>query len=129
MTRHGEDIGRWLATQRRDYHRLTEEQQRRLAELGVKPARAVRARTAGAKAGAAPTSGRGAEAFHKGLQALSQYLEREGGGAPGRSHVEHLPDGTVHRTGVRIVNQKQRRDRINADQLAALAELGEDWAQ
>lgn len=47
VTRHGEDIGRWLATQRRDF-RLTEEQQARLAALGVTPARAPRARTAAA---------------------------------------------------------------------------------
>ncbi|MFF5447515.1 hypothetical protein [Streptomyces sp. NPDC012888] len=43
MTWHGEDIGRWLAAQRRDFHRLSTEQQRRLAKLGVKPARAVHA--------------------------------------------------------------------------------------
>ncbi|MFI1154891.1 Helicase associated domain protein [Streptomyces sp. NPDC020817] len=129
VTRHGEDVGRWLAAQRRDYRRLTEEQQRRLAELGVKPARAVHARTAAAKAGAVRGSGRGAEAFHKGVQALTQYLEREGGGLPGRAHVEQLPDGTEHRTGVWIVNQKQRRDRLDTDQLAALAELGVQWAQ
>ncbi|MFG2298556.1 helicase associated domain-containing protein [Streptomyces sp. NPDC048603] len=30
VTRHGEDVGRWLVTQRRDFRRLTEEQQRRL---------------------------------------------------------------------------------------------------
>ncbi|MFF3863388.1 helicase associated domain-containing protein [Streptomyces sp. NPDC002209] len=127
VTWHGEDIGRWLATQRRDFRRLTEEQQRRLAELGVKPARAVRARTA--TVGAASMSRRGAEAFHKGVQALTQYLEREGGGLPRRAHVEQFPDGTEHRTGVWIVNQKQRRDRLDADQLAALAALGVDWAQ
>ncbi|MFE6848952.1 helicase associated domain-containing protein [Streptomyces sp. NPDC057686] len=57
MTLHGKDIGRWLATQRRDFRQLTEEQQRRLAELGVKPARAVRARTEATAAGAAPRPG------------------------------------------------------------------------
>ncbi|MFE4632770.1 hypothetical protein ACFRJ1_05230 [Streptomyces sp. NPDC056773] len=36
-----------------------------------------------------------------------------------------LPDGTEHRTGVWIVNQKQRRDRLEREQLA---ELGVDWA-
>ncbi|MEU6867941.1 Helicase associated domain protein [Streptomyces sp. NPDC046876] len=129
VTRHGEDIGRWLATQRRDFRRLNEEQQRRLAALGVKPARAVRPRVAAAGQGATTTSGRAAEAFHKGVQALAQYLAREGGGVPGRSHVEHLPDGTAHRTGVWIVNQKQRRDRLHPNQLEALAHLGVEWAQ
>ncbi|MFB7983819.1 DEAD/DEAH box helicase [Streptomyces vinaceus] len=129
VTRHGEDIGRWLATQRRDNRQLTEEQQRRLAELGVKPARAMRARAAAATAGTTATSGRGAEAFQKGIQALTQYIEREGGGLPARGHVEVLPDGSEHRTGVWVVNQKQRRDRLDTDQLAALATLGVPWAQ
>ncbi|MEU5810727.1 Helicase associated domain protein [Streptomyces sp. NPDC047718] len=129
VTRHGEDIGRWLTTQRRDFHRLNEEQQRRLAELGVKPARAVGRRTATATAGTTTTSGRGTEAFHKGIQALQQYIAREGGGLPGRAHIEHLPDGTTHRTGVWIANQRQRRDRLDAAQLEALADLGIHWAQ
>ncbi|MFK0050614.1 Helicase associated domain protein [Streptomyces sp. NPDC090741] len=129
VTRHGEDIGRWLSTQRRDFGRLSEEQQRRLAELGVKPARVVRARTASAEPGTTTTSGRGAEAFQKGVQALAQYQEREGGGLPARAHIEVLPNGSEHRTGVWIVNQKQRRDRLDPGQLAALAALGVEWAQ
>ncbi|MFJ7264983.1 Helicase associated domain protein [Streptomyces globosus] len=126
VTRHGEDIGRWLATQRRDFCQLTEEQQRRLTELGVKPARVVRARQAPGKTTAAPTSGRGADAFHKGVQALTQYIQREGR-LPGRGHVEELPDGP-HRTGVWLANQRQRRDRLGAAQLEALAALGVEWA-
>lgn len=55
-------------------------------------------------------------------------MEREGGGTPGRAHVEHLPDGSKHRTGVCIANQKQRRDRLDRAQLATLAELGINWA-
>nr|WSX47685.1 helicase associated domain-containing protein [Streptomyces sp. NBC_00974] len=47
VTLHGEDVGRWLATQRRDFSRLNQEQQRRLGELGVK--QAVRARKPPAK--------------------------------------------------------------------------------
>ncbi|GLX19455.1 hypothetical protein Slala02_27690 [Streptomyces lavendulae subsp. lavendulae] len=128
VTRHGEDIGRWLATQRRNFDRLNAEQQTRLGALGITAARAVHARTAPAKTSAATTSGRGAEAFHKGVTALAQYLAREGGGAPGRSHVEQLPDGSEHRTGVWLANQRQRRDRLNTGQLAALAELGMEWA-
>lgn len=45
-----------------------------------------------------------------------------------RSHVERLPDGTEHRTGVWIGNQKARRDKLDTEQLAALAELGVQWA-
>ncbi|RST09037.1 hypothetical protein EF910_02200 [Streptomyces sp. WAC07149] len=129
VTRHGEDIGRWLATQRRDWNRLNAEQQTRLGKLGVTPARVVRARSTPAKTSAATTSGRGAEAFHKGVTALAQYLAREGGGAPGRSHVERLPDGSEHRTGVWLANQRQRRDRLNPAQLEALAALGVQWAR
>ncbi|MFJ3914108.1 DEAD/DEAH box helicase [Streptomyces vinaceus] len=128
VTRHGEDIGRWLAVQRRDWARLNAGQQARLGALGVTPARVVRARQAPAKTSATTTSARGAAAFHTGVQALAQYLEREGGGLPGRAHVEHLPDGTAHRTGVWLANQKQRRDRLDAAQLEALAGLGVDWA-
>ncbi|MFF4583757.1 hypothetical protein ACFY15_36220 [Streptomyces sp. NPDC001373] len=47
---------------------------------------------------------------------------------PGRSHVEHLPDGTAHRTGVWLANQRQRRDRLDTGQLEALAGLGVQWA-
>ncbi|MER7735420.1 hypothetical protein ABTX80_31470 [Streptomyces erythrochromogenes] len=35
MTRHGDDVGRRLAAQRRNWDRLNTEQQRRLGELGV----------------------------------------------------------------------------------------------
>ncbi|MEV6957297.1 helicase associated domain-containing protein [Streptomyces sp. NPDC051183] len=128
VTRHGEDVGRWLAAQRRDWSRLNAEQQARLGALGVTPARVVRARSAPAKTASTTTSGRGVEAFHKGVQALAQYLAREGGGAPGRSHVERLPDGSEHRTGVWLANQRQRRDRLSAEQLRALAGLGIGWA-
>ncbi|MEU8844119.1 helicase associated domain-containing protein, partial [Streptomyces roseus] len=128
VTWHGEDIGRWLATQRRDWARLNAEQQARLGALRVTPARVVRARKAPAEPGTTTTSGRGAEAFHKGVQALTQYIEREGDSLPSRSHVELLPDGTQHRTGVWIANQKQRRNRLDPAQLQALADLGVQWA-
>lgn len=51
------------------------------------------------------TSGRGAAAFQTGIQALAQYLEREGGGMPGRGHVERLRAVV----SMWIANQKQRR--------------------
>ncbi|MEU2835300.1 helicase associated domain-containing protein [Streptomyces lavendulae] len=64
-----------------------------------------------------------------GVEALARYVEREGGGLPGRGHVERLPGGVEHRTGVWIVNQKQRRGRLGPEQLAVLADLGVDWAR
>ncbi|MEU3405341.1 hypothetical protein ABZ766_15570 [Streptomyces sp. NPDC006670] len=64
-----------------------------------------------------------------GRQSGASHTEREGGGLPGRAHVERLPDGTDHRTGVWIANQRQRRERLAARQLADLADLGVEWAQ
>ncbi|MFD5065047.1 hypothetical protein [Streptomyces sp. NPDC058394] len=45
-----------------------------------------------------------------------------------RSHIEHLPDGTEHRTGVWAANQRARRDKLDTTQLTALANLWIDWA-
>ncbi|WP_234323783.1 helicase associated domain-containing protein [Streptomyces sp. NRRL F-2580] len=90
--------------------------------------KAPRARRAAAKTATATGPRAGGEAFQKGLQALAQYIAREGA-LPGRAVVERLPDGTEHRTGIWIGNQKARRDRLDATQLAALAELGVDWAR
>ncbi|MGW7328505.1 helicase associated domain-containing protein [Streptomyces sp. NPDC054840] len=126
VTRHGEDVGRWLATQRRTWDRLNAEQQRQLNELGMK--KAPRARRAPAKTTAASGPRASGTAFQKGLPALKQYTAREGG-LPGRAVVEHLPDGTEHRTGIWIGNQKAHRDKLDQAQLAALAELGVDWAR
>ncbi|WP_331720969.1 DEAD/DEAH box helicase [Streptomyces virginiae] len=126
VTRHGDDVGRWLAAQRRNWDRLNTEQQRRLGALGVK--KASRARKAAAKTTTEPGPQAGGDAFQKGLQALAQYVAREGG-MPGRAVVERLPDGMEHRTGIWISNQKARRDRLDTAQLAALANLGIDWAR
>ncbi|MET9519975.1 hypothetical protein [Streptomyces sp. NPDC002994] len=45
-----------------------------------------------------------------------------------RGHTEHLEDGTAVRLGAWLSNQKNRRDRLDEQQLAALADLGLDWA-
>ncbi|MFG2994556.1 hypothetical protein ACGFZK_35570 [Streptomyces sp. NPDC048257] len=42
--------------------------------------------------------------------------------------VERLPDGAGHRTGIWQGNVRARGGRLDAWQLAALAELGIDWA-
>ncbi|MFD9523752.1 helicase associated domain-containing protein, partial [Streptomyces sp. NPDC059979] len=128
VTRHGEDVGRWLTTQRRGWDRLNEEQQRRLRELGVKPQKAPQARQAAAKTATASGPRAGGTAFQKGLEALQQYVAREGR-LPGRAVVERLPDGTEHRTGIWIGNQKARRDKLDQTQRAALADLGVEWAR
>ncbi|WP_392900984.1 Helicase associated domain protein [Streptomyces sp. LN699] len=126
VTLHGDDIGRWLTTQQRDWDRLNAEQQARLGKLGLK--KATRARKDPAKAAVASRPGKGGEAFQKGVEALAQYIAREGR-PPGRGIVEVLPDGSEHRTGIWYANTKARRDRLDAAQLAALAELGVGWAR
>ncbi|MFI9046168.1 Helicase associated domain protein [Streptomyces sp. NPDC053427] len=140
VTYHGNDIGRWLARQVREWERLNEEQRRRLEALGVKPvrrpcraprqprkgaARPARALVQGdAVAGAAGAS----DAFTRGIVALRQYVEREQRTVVPRQHAERLPDGTVVRLGVWLSNQKTRRDRLDGIQLTALAQLGLEWA-
>lgn len=69
-------------------------------------------------------SGRGTTAFQVSVTALAQYREREGGGMPGRGHVELLPDSGEHRTGVWIANQKQRRDRPSSPPSQSSASTG-----
>ncbi|WP_406503263.1 helicase associated domain-containing protein [Streptomyces sp. NBC_00212] len=73
---------------------------------------------------------RGAEAFTRGLAALAQYIKRERTVVP-RQHTEQITvDGQDHdvRPGVWVSNQKNRRDKLNEQQLAQLAALGLDWA-
>ncbi|MFD9412658.1 Helicase associated domain protein [Streptomyces sp. NPDC059989] len=55
VTLHGEDVGGWLTTQRRDWDLLDGKQRERLAELGVKPS--SRPRTTPAKTRGATMSG------------------------------------------------------------------------
>ncbi|MFJ8314242.1 MULTISPECIES: Helicase associated domain protein [unclassified Streptomyces] len=128
VTYRGDDIGRWLARQRRDFGRLNEEQQKRLDKLGVEPA--VQARKTPAPSGAKTGTAKGAEAFTRGLAALAQYVEREQRTVVPRQHTEQITiDGQDHevRLGVWVSNQKTRRDKLNGEQLAQLAELGMSW--
>ncbi|MFC9587860.1 helicase associated domain-containing protein [Streptomyces virginiae] len=132
VTRHGEDIGRWLATQRRNWDRLNAEQQHRLGELGVGPQKASRARKATLKTAAASGPRAGGEAFQKGLQALTQYVARTGSVTVSRGHVEAVNiDGEEHavKLGIWLTNTKSRRAKLDQAQLAALGGLGVEWAR
>jgi hypothetical protein len=121
----GDDLGRWLQRQSRDWFQLSEEQQRRLAALGVEPAE--RPTPVPAAEGTGKTS-----AFQRGLAALAQYIQREGPRkAVPRGHVERVViDGQEHqhKLGVWLSNTRARRDKLTAQQRAALAELGFEWA-
>ncbi|MFE7712486.1 Helicase associated domain protein [Streptomyces sp. NPDC057486] len=126
VTHRGDDIGRWLTRQTRDWTHLNEEQQSRLTGLGVKPS--VRPQKTAARTNAKTGAGKGSDAFTRGVAALAQYIAREGTTVVSRSHVERLPDGTEHRTGVWAANQRARRDKLDTAQLTALASLGLEWA-
>lgn len=45
-----------------------------------------------------------------------------------RAHVEALEDGTKVKLGVWLTNTKTRRTGLGEAQLAALADLGLEWA-
>ncbi|NEE46433.1 helicase, partial [Streptomyces sp. SID8455] len=68
------------------------------------------------------------------LAALALWVEREGAdqAVPRGAVIEVTIDGASEpvpvKLGVWISNTKSRRDRLDADQLAALATLGLEWA-
>ncbi|MGW9081485.1 helicase associated domain-containing protein, partial [Streptomyces kronopolitis] len=80
-----------------------------------------------APAGTAKGPGKAQQAFQRGLAALTQWVEQEGGQPP-RKAVVALPDGTETKVGIWYANQKQRRDKLTEEQLTALRELGIEWA-
>ncbi|MFD4247959.1 Helicase associated domain protein [Streptomyces sp. NPDC058525] len=130
----GDDIGRWLQQQKQPatWARLLPEQQERLTALGVQPNQAP---------SPAPTATRGTkgpskaqQAFQRGLEALTQWVEREGAHRPvPRSHgkevsVEGKAEPVIVKVGVWVSNTKTRRDKLTQEQLHALRALGVDWA-
>ncbi|WP_030694536.1 DEAD/DEAH box helicase [Streptomyces globisporus] len=127
----GDDIGRWLKRQKNPgtWAQLSTEQQERLVKLGVQPNQAPAHAPAAART--AKELSKAQQAFQRGLAALAQYVAREGQRSVKRTHRERIViDGQDHdlALGIWYSNQKQRRDKLNAEQLDALAELGIDWA-
>ncbi|KPI33407.1 helicase-associated protein [Actinobacteria bacterium OV450] len=130
----GDDIGRWLKQQKQPttWARLLPEQQARLTAIGVQPDQAPTPSPAANRGAKGPTKAQ--QAFQRGLTALTQWVEREGAhrSVP-RSHREEITvdgeaESVVVKLGVWVSNTKSRRDKLTADQLAALAKLGVDWA-
>lgn len=131
----GDDIGAWRWKQQNAgvQAQLMPEQRERLAALGIpvtepaSPAPATARTTKG--------SGRAQAAFQRGLAALTQWVEQEGADrpVPRSAVVEVAVDGEAEpvpvKLGVWISNTKSRKDRLDTDQLAALAKLGMDWAE
>ena len=125
----GEDVGRWLRTQRETWGRLGEAQRERLAGLGVSPAES-KAVELERPVGVSP--------FDRGVAALTQYRAREGHVRVPRQHVETVrlagadrdADGVDVRLGVWLSNVKSpaRRAKLEREQLEVLAGLGLTWA-
>lgn len=131
----GDDIGRWLKRQKQPgtWKLLSTEQQERLTVLGIKPLEAQSPAPAGADGTAVKGTSKAQQAFQRGLAALTQWVEREGNRPVPRGHSEQITvDGedepVTVKLGVWISNTRARRDRLDADQFAALAELGVEWA-
>ncbi|MFF2255807.1 Helicase associated domain protein [Streptomyces sp. NPDC058142] len=127
----GDDLGKWLQRQANSWAELSEEQQRRLSELGITPAE--RPAPDPAAKGAGKTPGKASAAFQRGIQALAQYVAREGHHHVPRSHSEPIAvDGetepVVVKLGVWVSNTKTRRDKLTSEQRTALQELGMQWA-
>ncbi len=127
----GDDIGRWLQQQRKPgtWKQLSTEQQERLTKLGVQPDQAPAPAPTAARTTKGPNKAQ--QAFQRGLTALAQYVAREGESTVKRTHREKIViDDQEHdlALGIWYSNQKQRRDKLTAEQLGALAELGVSWA-
>ncbi|MET9931996.1 MULTISPECIES: Helicase associated domain protein [unclassified Streptomyces] len=130
----GDDIGRWLQRQKNPgtWKQLSEEQQQRLAKLGVQPDQTPA--PAPAVAGATKGPSKAQQAFQRGLAALTQWVQQEGVDrpVPRGAVVEIEVDGEAEsvpvRLGVWVSNTKARRNKLTQEQLNALAELGIEWA-
>ncbi|WP_374771728.1 Helicase associated domain protein [Streptomyces sp. NBC_01310] len=130
----GDDVGKWLQQQKQPatWARLLPEQQERLTALCVQPNQAPSPAPAASRGAKGPSKAQ--QAFQRGLAALAQWVEREGADRPvPRAHGEEIAvegeeEPVTVKLGVWVSNTKSRRDKLTADQLAALAKLGVDWA-
>ncbi|MFI8516178.1 Helicase associated domain protein [Streptomyces sp. NPDC085460] len=129
----GDDLGRWLMrqTQPGTWKQLSQEQQERLARLGIKPQQPPSPAPAARPGARGPSKAQ--QAFQRGLAALTQWVEREGPDrpVPRGAVVEIDVDGQTEpvsvRLGVWVSNTKARRDKLTQEQLDALRKLGLEW--
>ncbi|MFE6412518.1 Helicase associated domain protein [Streptomyces sp. NPDC057837] len=144
VTFHGDDIGTWRWRQQEPgtWAQLLPEQRERLAALGIKGATLpvtaaapaeLRPALAAALKGPKKAGGMAEAAFQRGLAALAQWVEKEGQRpVPRGAVVEVTVDGEAEpvpvKLGVWLSNAKSRRNKLTAEQRAALAALGMAWA-
>jgi superfamily II DNA or RNA helicase len=133
VTFDGDDIGTWRWRQQEPgtWAQLLPEQRERMAALGIKGPEAPSPAPAAKRATKGPSKSQ--QAFQRGLAALTQWVAREGDRpVPRGAVVEIEVDGEAEpvpvKLGVWLSNTKSRRGRLDAEQLAALAELGMEWA-
>ncbi|MEU5743717.1 Helicase associated domain protein [Streptomyces tendae] len=134
VTIDGDDLGRWLQRQKQPatWKLLSSEQRERLLKLGVQTDQAPSPAPTAVRAAKGPSKAQAA--FHRGLAALTQWVEREGADRPvPRGHGEEIAvDGEAEpvavKLGVWLSNTRARRDKLTAGQLEALRELGVRWA-
>ncbi|MDT6988102.1 Helicase associated domain protein [Streptomyces lusitanus] len=127
----GDDIGRWLQRQKNPgtWSQLLPEQQERLSKLGVQPAETPSPAPVAARTTKGPSKAQAA--FQRGLAALAQWVEREGDRPVPRGHSEQITvngEPVTVKLGVWVSNTKSRSNRLTAEQLEALRELGVQWA-
>ncbi|MFG2356820.1 Helicase associated domain protein [Streptomyces sp. NPDC048521] len=128
-----DDLGKWLQRQKNPgtWAQLSTEQQERLSQLGVQPLEAPSPAPAATPTAKGPSKAQ--QAFQRGVQALAQYIAREGHHRVPRAHAEEIAvegeaASVVVKLGVWVSNTKSRRDRLTAEQLDALRQLGIEWA-
>ncbi len=129
----GDDVGKWRWRQQEPgtWAQLSTEQRERLTALGIKGAEAPSPAPATARA----TKGlsKAQQAFQRGLEALTQWVEREGAdrpvprGASEQITVDGETEPVIVKLGVWVSNTKSRRNKLTTEQLDALRELGVEW--
>ncbi|MDJ1645225.1 DEAD/DEAH box helicase [Streptomyces pakalii] len=135
----GDDIGAWRWKQQNAgvQAQLMPQQRERLAELGIPIAELPSPPPATARTTKPKQSGKGPsraqEAFQRGLAALTQWVEQEGAHrpVPRGAVVDIVVDGETEpvpiKLGVWVSNTRARRNKLDQEQLEALAKLGINW--
>lgn len=121
----GEDIGRWVRSQRTEWDALLPVQQWLLAEsLGLGPLEEEK--PAADRTEAVPRRSR-AQMWAANLAAARQYAQREGHLNVPRSHIETL-DGEQQALGVFIANSRARRASLAPERIEELTAIGMRWS-